>query len=71
MDIERLQFSQIETTAVLRGQKIQSSYSFRTPVGISDYRKIDEALVRAYGSDGSVTEGRIWPPNPYSLTIKR
>lgn len=71
VNIERLQFSQIETVALLRGRKIQSSYSFRTPVGIEEVRRIDAALVRAYGNHGSCTEAVISPANPYSVVIKR
>lgn len=71
VNIERLQFVQIETVAMLRGQKIQSYYSFRTPVGIDEVRRIDAALVRAYGNDGSVTEATMFPPNPYGVTLKR
>lgn len=71
MDIERLQFDQIDTIALLRGQKIQSSYSFRTPVGIDEVRRIDAALVRAYGNDTARTEARIWPYNPYNVLLRR
>lgn len=71
MNIESLRFDQIETIALLRGRKIQSYHSFKTPVGIEEVRKIDAALVRAYGNENARTEARICPSNPYSVSVRR
>lgn len=71
MNIESLRFSKIETTANLRGDKVTSYYSFPEPVGIEEVRRIDAALVRAFGNDGTCTEATIWPPNPYTVLTKR
>ena len=55
--VDQLKFKRIETEAMLRGQKITSSYSYAKPVGIDEYRRIDAALVRAFGSKDSRTIG--------------
>lgn len=55
--VNGLTFSRIETTAELRGAKVTSYYSYPEPVGIQEYRRIDDALVRAFGSLGSRTVG--------------
>lgn len=51
-------FGRIETRAKLPdGRTITSSTSFPQGASYEVYRKIDEALVRAFGSDGSKTIG--------------
>jgi hypothetical protein len=55
--VESLKFKHIETEAMLRGRKIISTYSYRTPVDIYEYRRIDRALVRAFGCENTRTIG--------------
>lgn len=65
--IDRLTFSRIVTEAELRGKKIISTYSFHKPVNIDEYRRIDRALVRAYGSENSRTIG---VPAPFNIVLR-
>lgn len=68
ISIDRMRFNHIETTGMLRGRKIVSTYSYRTPVDIHEVRRIDAALVRAFGNDGSRT---IATPTPYEFVRRR
>lgn len=55
MNINNKLWSRVETTAVVRGKPITSWYSFRTPISTDEVRRMDAALVRAFGNDGSRT----------------
>lgn len=53
--IEHLKFGVIETEALLRGKLITSRYTYTEPTNIDEVRRIDRALVRAFGSEHSRT----------------
>lgn len=58
MSHEKRRFRRIETRAVTPAGKVVTGwYSYPLGVGYDEYTRIDAALVRAFGSDGSRTVG--------------
>lgn len=56
--VSRRLFSLIETRAVLPDGRVRTDrHSYPHGATYAEYRRIDEALVRSYGSEGSRTVG--------------